>query len=62
MDLVVLHYSFNVSLDIHYNINDFVKPLFCPLSTCPFTCLFGTLQQFLGGPLLLVQLTFSEPL
>ena len=31
-----------------------VDPSFCPSSTCPITCSLGTLQQFPGGPLLLM--------
>ena len=34
--------------------NIIVDPPFCPPSTCPIRYLFHTLQQFLGGPLLLM--------
>ena len=38
-----------------------VDPPFCLPSTCPIRYLFSTLQQFPGGPLLLVQPIFSKP-
>ena len=38
-----------------------IDPPFCPSSTCPIMCLFGTLQQFPSGPLLLMQLILQEP-
>ena len=38
-----------------------VDPPFCPLSTCLIRYLSRILQQFHGGPLLLVQPIFSKP-
>ena len=41
--------------------NHNVDPQFCPPITCSIKYLFGTLWQFLGGPLLLIIFTFFEP-
>ena len=45
---------FNLYGDLCSLIEYIVDPPFCPPSTCSFTCLFSTLQQFPGGPLLLM--------
>ena len=46
---------------INFSYPKIVNPPFCLPSTCPIRYLFDTLQQFPGGPLLLVQPIFSEP-